>query len=76
MLAGGCHHVQHASYHIAEVGLVLGECIQTGVDGGGIVLNIVWATTFKGSRGNVDCSEVVGIQSHKTVDEPIDGTGC
>ena len=44
------------------------------MDNGSIIQNIVWATAFKGSRGNVDCSEVVGIQSHETVDESINGT--
>ena len=62
MLAGGCHHVQCASHHhIAVVQLVLGECVQTGTDSGGIIQNIVWPTAFEDSRGTVDCGEVVGI---------------
>ena len=61
MLAGGCCHVWGACHHIAVVQLILGKCIQTNTDGGGIVQNIEGATAFEGSRGNVDCGEVAGI---------------
>ena len=74
-LAGGCCHVRSACYHIAVVQVILGECLQTSVDSGGIIQNVVRATAFKGSRGNVDCSKIAGIQPCKTIDEPIDGVG-
>ena len=61
VLSGGCHHVQSACYHIAVVQLVLGECVQTGLDGGGIVQNVIQTTAFEGSWRHVDSSKVMGV---------------
>ena len=61
LVAGGCCHVWTARYHIAVVQLVLGERIQTGLDGCDIIQNVVWPTAFKASWRHVDSSEVTGV---------------
>ena len=51
VLAGGCHHVWSACYHIAVVQLVLGQGIQTGSDGRGIVQTLYGPLLLKAAGG-------------------------